>query len=155
MTDTSRLALMLMPTLLPETQRRVRQESRTNRVVGSDGNVLPESLQTVTPILTRDWWLPGSLSTGTNQGAEYRLPQGGTAVTIHARVKTAPSGGEFQADVLASGVVIDNVSIAAGETTGTSVMNTAVPAGGVLTLNLVAVNGAEDATVSLYYRPAL
>lgn len=155
MTDTSRLAMLVMPALLPDTQRRVRQQVRTSQVVGDDGNVLPESLSTVTAIIPERWFFAGTPTTGTNKGGEYRLAQAATSLVIDARVKTAPTGGEFQADVLVSGVVIDNVSIAAGEFSGTSVMNTSLPAGGVLTVNLVSVNGAADATVSIYYRPRL
>jgi hypothetical protein len=155
MTDTDRLIHMTSSAFDRVAQAQVRRQARMDQVVGADGNVLPESLTTTTPLLSRDWWLSGAVTTGTNKGAEYRLPQAGTAVTIHARVKTAPSGGEFQADVLVSGVVIDNVSIAAGDYTGTSAMNVALPAGGVLTVNIIAANSAADATISLYYRPTL
>lgn len=98
--------------------------------------------------------ITGTASTGTNVGTSARLPADVVISRIDADAKTAPSGGEFTAELTADGGAIDgaSVTIQPGQTTGGSNVNTAVAGGVWLRLDCTAANSAANISITVTYR---
>lgn len=120
----------------------------TRHAVDDDGGVAPEALRQALPWQPRDFSVSGAVSTGVDVAQQYRVRQPMKIVYLDAAVKTAPSGG-----ALVMSVAGENISIAAGQTTGTSPANRAIPAGTLLALTVSNASGAADLTVTVWLVP--
>lgn len=150
-----RLVAILTPAL-----RSIRPDSEMAGVralqvaIRPDGRIDPAAIADVLPWQPRDFWVSGTASVASNVAQMFRVRQHSRLVYLDARAKTAPSGGEWQGVVgITGGGVGENVSIVAGETSGSSVANLSIPAGSLLQLDVVAANSAANVTVTAWLVP--
>lgn len=120
--------------------------------VDGSGHIKPSALTTALPWLARDFHIAGTVATGANVTEQLRVRQASRIVYLDAIAKTAPSTGPLIV-VVEGGATDENVSIAAGQTSGTSATSITVAAGSLLTLNVTAANGAADVTVTVWLVP--
>lgn len=120
--------------------------------IDDSGHIKPQALTTVLPWQSRDFHIGGAVVTGSNVTEQLRVRQASRIVYLDALAKTAPSTGPLNIWV-EGGATNENVSVAQGQTSGTSATNIAVAAGAVLTLNVTAANGAENVTVTVWLVP--
>jgi hypothetical protein len=101
------------------------------------------------------FYVPGALSIADNVSAEIKLPanQDWYFDVMDLRVKTAPSGGNVSVRIEDDGVSSFTGSIISAAKTAQTNPNVLVAASSVLTLDLTAVNGAEDLTVLCHFYP--
>jgi hypothetical protein len=104
---------------------------------------------------TAMFYVPGALSIADNVSAEIKLPanQDWYFDVMDLRVKTAPSGGNVSVRIEDDGVSSFTGSIISAAKTAQTNPNVLVAASSVLTLDLTAVNGAEDLTVLCHFYP--
>ena len=133
----------------PEEKRHLRA---TLRAVDESGDVAREALRQALPWQARDFHIAGAVIAGSNVTEELRVRQASRIVYLDALAKTAPAPGPLTIWV-DGGAASENVSIAAGQSSGTSSANIAVAAGAVLRLNVTAANGAEGVTVTVWLVP--
>jgi hypothetical protein len=118
------------------------------------GKVRPDALSSAL-LLARDVTVGGTASTGTAVAAPLRMPQAARVVRLYADARTAPSVGEYTADLYANGGYVASVSIASGLTAGVSSVSlpeALVESGALLTWNVTAASGAANVTLSIIYR---
>lgn len=122
-------------------------------VVRHDVTLRPEVVGQAAP-QTETLLILGTASTGTNVGTAFRLPANAKITRLDADAHTAPSGGEFTAELTADGGAIDDakVTIQPGITTGGSNVGTVVSGGVWLRLDCTADNGAADISITVTYR---
>lgn len=154
MSDRQRLRDIMRPSveavINPRTQRRV---ATISTAFDHTGNLKPEAFPAEF-VLTRDFSIIGTASTGAGGVTPKRMPQTGRVVRLYANAGTAPSGGEFTAQLYADGDHVASVSISNGQTSGvTPDVNETIPAGSTLTWNVTTANGAANVELSLVYRP--
>ena len=118
----------------------------------ASGRLKQNALTTVLPWQARDFHIAGAVTTGANVTEQLRIRQASRIVYLDAIAKTAPAGGPLIV-IVEGGATNENVSIAAGQTSGTSATNIAVSAGALLTLNVTAANGAADVTITVWLTP--
>lgn len=141
----------LEPVMQPDTIRRVGQMSAA---FDTGGGVRPDALESALPGLPLTWWLPGTVTVGTNVGAEYELPSRVRIRDIRVRCKTAPVGNELTVRLTGNGAEIESASVGIGANDGrTTGINRDVDAGTVLRLDIPSAAGA-DVTVLVSYGAA-
>lgn len=121
--------------------------------VTEGGEIKPGALLSALPWQPRDFSVNGTVPVRVNAAQQYRVRQASRLVYLDALVKTAPSRGPLTIRVRAGGRELENVSIPAGRTEGTSTANAAIPAGSLLTLQVSEANGAADLTVTAWLVP--
>lgn len=130
---------------------RIARDKKVDAAFDNQGNLRAAAVGAAV-LLTRDFEITGTATTGTSGTVPRRMPQSGRAVRLDASAGTAPSGGEFTAQLYANGSLVGSVSISNGETAGGSNLNATISAGAVLTWNVTTANGAADVGLSLVYR---
>jgi|SRR5690606_9012983 len=129
---------------------RIERDKIIDSAFDRHGNLRVSALGVV--LMTRDFEIVGSASTGTNVVIPRRMPQGGRAVRLDAVARNAPVGGPFIATLYADGAPVGSVSLPSGETSGGSNVSTTIPPGAVLTWNVTAANSAANVCLTLVYR---
>ncbi len=132
-------------------QRRVRQ------AITADGRVHRRAL----PIAlkgTLDWYVSGTLTVSSNQGAELRMPVLGRLERFDVRVKTAPTGTSATIRLRRNGVILVRAVISAGQTSGGIAIGpdtNGTEAGDIYTVDISQIGGTvagANLTATLTYR---
>lgn len=117
------------------------------------GGLDRRALNEVLPWTGRDFWVAGTVPTGSNIAQELVVRQPARLIYLDARAKTGPAGSALTMTVTASGVS-ENVSITAGSRSGTAAPRDArLAAGSVLVLNASSAGGAANLTVTAWLVP--
>lgn len=125
-------------------------EQAARAAISKDGTVYPEAVAAALGWHRVDWYF-ATLSVGSRRDAEFVLPQGATVRRVEARAKTVPTSSELIADIVTSAGAVSRVSIPRGQARAANNESIAIPAGAVLTLNVVSSGGAAGVTISVFY----
>ena len=117
------------------------------------GGIKPAALRQSLPPLAFVWYLPGAATAGNNVGAE--IPLGGdvrlTTLTLLSKTAATSPG---RVRITASGVDVDDVSIATGMRSGRSTVPPSAgvrAAGSVLRVDILQAGGMTDVTIVANY----
>ena len=141
----------LAEVLVPEEELEIINAARA--VIRGDATLRSEVVGQAL-LLPLTFRISGTAAVGTNVAEMIRLPQNATISRVDADAKTAPSGGEFTAQLTADGAAVSgaSVSIVAGQTSGGSNVGTAVSAGARLSLDVYAANLAANISITVTLR---
>lgn len=131
----------------------LRQERAVAGALNADGTVRTDAITAALPWQRIDFHVSGPVILGTSPGGIYELPQGGIIHRVSAHARIAPSSGPCTYRLLVNGVATDySASIQEGSTKEISGgVHIVVPAGGIVTMNVMADGAAEGLTVSVFY----
>lgn len=157
MSDDQRMRDVLRPIareLLPS--RQMRRQASVFSSFDDAGNVTPEAMRRGLPPHWVQWYLPGSLSAGTNKGEEIELPAPCRLVAMTVRVKSTPSGTCTLRLTANGGMVVEaTVPISADRVRVSIPADVAArSAGEVLRIDVVSAGSAANATVLVAYTVA-
>lgn len=150
MPSTERLATILAPVARaihpPEAIRRMK---RAEAAIADDGSLSDYAVNTAQSPQILTWFISGTLAVANTQGPQFRVPFDGILLRLDLQVKTAPTGADLRVRIRSNTHVITTVTINAGDTTGGLVLNRAVNAGDVLTIDITQIgSGTAGANLS-------
>jgi hypothetical protein len=136
----------------PDAMQRMR---RTDLAVGNDGRATPYALGASLGHLSTDWYISGTLATGTAQNKQARIVADGVIERLDITVKTAPTGADLIVQLNQNGVALGTATIAAGDTSGFLALDEPCLAGDLLTLDITQVGSTvagSNLTATVTYR---
>lgn len=133
--------------------RQQRKLAVMSSAFGVDGGINPDALASALPGWIIPWYLPGTVTIGTNVGAEIELPSTVRITGIRLRQKGAPTANETTVRLTGDGAEIATASISIGQPSGRSAgLSAIVNAGVVLRVDVVTASGS-DLTAVVSYAP--
>lgn len=136
--------------LPPDLERR---QAAIRNAFDPSGGIRPSALRYALPPSWVQWYLAGSLTTGTNKDAEIELPGPARLTAMVVRVKTAPSG-TCKLRLTANGGTVIEVTVPIAAQRASAAIPTGVgirSAGDVLRIDVVNAGSAQHATVLVAY----
>lgn len=137
MTSANHLAAILAPAVAamhpPESMQRMR---RVDLAIGDDGQATPYALGISLGHLAGDWYIQGTLVTGTTQNKVYRIAVDGTIERFDLNVKIAPTGADLIVQLNQNGVSLGTATIADGATVGYASLDVDCVAGDLMTIDI-------------------
>lgn len=128
----------------------VAQHEAGKAVIAPDRTVKREAVSESIPWQQVSWYLESPVI-GENVGLMYRLPQGGMIRHVSMIAKTPPIGGAMHLLVTTRSGDTIPVSLEDGVGERAVSMSLELGPGSVLSLDVLAVNGADMVTVSVFY----
>lgn len=128
-----------------------KREHTLRQAFRDDGKLRRDALVPSLPWQVDRITIPGTPGIGWVSWAILRFPQGARLRRVDLDAGTAPSTGPCTAWLSVDGTDVQNVSISAGLSNGTSGLNVPVPVDGIVRIRFAVVNGASDLMLSLFY----